>query len=75
MVGNHSETKQGKTRIVINQKRLKNNLKDKWLYIPRKNVVNQARGAKIFKKKYIVKSRFRQTQLKGESNQLTSVVH
>lgn len=50
MVGNHSETKQGKTRIVINQKRLKNNLKDIWLYIPRKNVVNQARGAKIFKK-------------------------
>jgi hypothetical protein len=51
MVRNHAEIKRGKARMVINYKRLNEQLEFDGYFIPRKDVlINQTKGAKIFSK-------------------------
>jgi hypothetical protein len=71
MVRNHSEIKRGKARMVINYKRLNEQLEFNGYFIPKKDVlVNQTKGSKIFNK-FDYKSRFWQIQLTEESKALT----
>ena len=68
----HSELKREKTRMVINYKKLNENLEFDGHFIPRKDVlVNQTRGAKIFSK-FDCKSGFWQIKLTEESKALTA---
>jgi hypothetical protein len=72
IVRNHSEIKRGKARMVINYKRLNEQLEFDGYFIPRKDVlVNQTKGSKIFSK-FDCKSRFWQIQLTEESKALTA---
>ena len=49
LIMKHSKLKRGKVRMVINYKKLNENLEFDGYFIPRKDVlVNQTRGAKIF---------------------------
>lgn len=72
MVRNHAEIKRGKARMVINYKRLNEQLEFDGYFIPRKDVlINQTKGAKIFSK-FDCKSGFWQLKLTEESKPLTA---
>jgi hypothetical protein len=72
MVRNHSEFKRGKARMVINYRRLNEQLEFDEYFIPRKDVlVNQTKCSKIFNK-FVCESRFWQIQLIEESKALTA---
>ena len=66
MVRNHAKIKRGKARMVVNYKRLNENLEFDGYFIPRKDVlINLTKGSKIFSK-FDCKSGFWQIQLTEE---------
>lgn len=72
MVRNHAEQKRGKARMVINYKRLNQNLKFDDYFIPRKDVlINLVKSVKLFSK-FDCKSGFWQLKLTNESKPLTA---
>ena len=72
MVRNHAEIKRGKARMVVNYKRLNENLEFDGYFIPRKDVlINLTKGSKIFSK-FDCKSGFWQIQLTEETKKIDS---
>ena len=72
MVRNHAELKRGKARMVVNYKRLNEQLEFDGYFIPRKDVlISLTKGSNYFSK-FDYKSGFWQIQLTDESKPLTA---